>query len=433
MCEHFIARAAEPFRLDELWPFTERLERFGLAGFGWGAAWVDGAGRLGVLSRHPRLPRRSGSRARRPDRDDVRAGPPPAAVAAVDADPARHPAVRRPGRPVLVQPQRRPRATTGPSARRTGSRAASTAAPTPRSVPAGSRTPGDRTSPRPHLLAALHDRFGGQANLAVLAPTGAAHHYAGNTENPVFSFRLGPDRRRVDRPLFARSVAVPVCGRGRDRAATRPPADHRRSRPRREALRGRLGWRGGSLRHADRADASGLRWLTSLERTDDRRPRRDRPRRQRRTAAPSTGSRTASSSASRSTGSACRRSSPGSATSWRAASSSPAWSTRPAPGGRCSSSRSAARSSRSSSSRRSGRSPTTRSLAGVVASRTSSSARCSISSSWSGSPTATRSSPSRRSSPFSSSARTSRRDRSRDTCRTSCRPPRSGRRALSSA
>ena len=47
MCEHFVARAAEPFRLDELWPFTERLERFGLAGFGWGAAWVDGDGRLG--------------------------------------------------------------------------------------------------------------------------------------------------------------------------------------------------------------------------------------------------------------------------------------------------------------------------------------------------------------------------------------------------
>ena len=45
MCEHFIARAAEPFRLDELWPFAERLERFGIAGFGWGAAWlgVDGA------------------------------------------------------------------------------------------------------------------------------------------------------------------------------------------------------------------------------------------------------------------------------------------------------------------------------------------------------------------------------------------------------
>ena len=46
MCEHFIARAAEPFRLDELWPFTEKLERFGIAGFGWGAAWTGDDGRL---------------------------------------------------------------------------------------------------------------------------------------------------------------------------------------------------------------------------------------------------------------------------------------------------------------------------------------------------------------------------------------------------
>ena len=42
-----------------------------------------------------------------------------------------------------------------------------------------------------HLLAALHDRFGGQANLAALAADGTPYHYAGNGENPVFSFRLG--------------------------------------------------------------------------------------------------------------------------------------------------------------------------------------------------------------------------------------------------
>lgn len=46
MCEHFVARAAEPFRLDELWPFAERLERYGIAGFGWGAGWLTGNGRL---------------------------------------------------------------------------------------------------------------------------------------------------------------------------------------------------------------------------------------------------------------------------------------------------------------------------------------------------------------------------------------------------
>src|SRR4249920_3289184 len=46
MCEHYIARATEPFRLDELWPFTERLERLGIAGFGWGAAWLTPDGSL---------------------------------------------------------------------------------------------------------------------------------------------------------------------------------------------------------------------------------------------------------------------------------------------------------------------------------------------------------------------------------------------------
>src|SRR3954465_458407 len=63
MCEQYVARAAEPFRIDELWPFTERLERFGMAGFGWGAAWVtpDGTidsppGRRGVRGRPPSAP-----------------------------------------------------------------------------------------------------------------------------------------------------------------------------------------------------------------------------------------------------------------------------------------------------------------------------------------------------------------------------------------
>jgi len=46
MCEQFIARAAEPFRLEALWQFAERLERFGIAGFGWGAAWIGMDGRL---------------------------------------------------------------------------------------------------------------------------------------------------------------------------------------------------------------------------------------------------------------------------------------------------------------------------------------------------------------------------------------------------
>src|SRR5512141_3086976 len=46
MCEHYVARAAEPFLIEELWDFTARLERYGIAGFGWGAAWLADDGRL---------------------------------------------------------------------------------------------------------------------------------------------------------------------------------------------------------------------------------------------------------------------------------------------------------------------------------------------------------------------------------------------------
>ena len=48
------------------------------------------------------------------------------------------------------------------------------------------------TAPDPGgLLKTLHETFGGQANLSVLAADGSASAYAGNTENPVFAFRLG--------------------------------------------------------------------------------------------------------------------------------------------------------------------------------------------------------------------------------------------------
>ena len=40
-------------------------------------------------------------------------------------------------------------------------------------------------------LRAMHERFEGQANLATIDPSGGVVHYAGNDENPVFAFRLG--------------------------------------------------------------------------------------------------------------------------------------------------------------------------------------------------------------------------------------------------
>jgi len=190
MCEQFIARAAEPFRLDELWPFTERLERSGIAGFGWGAAWLDTRGRLA-------------------SRRDVRAfrdDPGRDAVGAVETTAALiH--LRRPSRLSTLtfedtQPFDDPagrfafshngdlrdykglRAAFGAQGRIHG-RA---------DTEVGARWLEDAwhtDEPVAHLLGALHHRFGGQANLAVLTADGSPHQYAGNGENPVFAFRLG--------------------------------------------------------------------------------------------------------------------------------------------------------------------------------------------------------------------------------------------------
>ena len=190
MCEHFIARASEPFRLDELWPFAAKLERFGIAGFGWGAAWVGDDGRL------------HSHRDMRAFRDDP-------ATEALGATETRAALVhlRRPSKlSTLTEQDTQPfddpagryvfshngdladyralRATYRAQGRIHG-RA---------DTEVGARWLEDAWDPagRPaHLLAAMHDRFGGQANLAVLTSDGRPSHYAGNSENPVFTFRLG--------------------------------------------------------------------------------------------------------------------------------------------------------------------------------------------------------------------------------------------------
>jgi glutamine phosphoribosylpyrophosphate amidotransferase len=190
MCEHFIVRAAEPFRLDELWPFTERLERFGIAGFGWGAAWLDGDGRLGSY-RDVRAFRDDPGREtvgrtettaalihlRRPSRLST--------LTLADTQPFDDPAARYAfshNGDLLDYKDLR---TTFRAQGRIHGRA---------DTEVGARWLEDAWRPdetAAHLLAALHDRFGGQANLAVLTADGTPHHYAGNGENPVFGFRLG--------------------------------------------------------------------------------------------------------------------------------------------------------------------------------------------------------------------------------------------------
>lgn len=190
MCEQFIARASEPFRLDELWPVAEKLERFGLGGFGWGVAWVDDAGSLGSYR---------DIRAFRDDagRDAVGATETTAALVHLRRpsklstltipdtqpfdDPAGRYALSHNGDLLDYRSLRRTYRAQG----RIHGRA---------DTEVGARWLEDAWDPdeRPeHLLAALHDRFGGQANLAILTRDGRPFHYAGNGENPVFGFRLG--------------------------------------------------------------------------------------------------------------------------------------------------------------------------------------------------------------------------------------------------
>jgi hypothetical protein len=207
VCEHFVARAAEPFRLDDLWEFTERLERFGLAGFGWGAAWLRPDGRL-VSYRDVRAFRDDPAREevgrtettaalvhlRRPSRLSTLALP--------DTQPFDDPAGRFSfSHNGDLREYRRWRAHFRKQGRIVG-RA---------DTEAGARWLEDAWhdgEPVAHLLAAMHDTFGGQANLAVLTRAGEPHMYAGNTENPVFAFRLGrigivsTGIYSVDRSLF---------------------------------------------------------------------------------------------------------------------------------------------------------------------------------------------------------------------------------------
>lgn len=190
MCEQFIARAAEPFRLDALWPYTERLERFGIAGFGWGAAWIEAGGRLGSY------------RDLRAFRDD----PGREQVGAIETT-AVLVHLRRPSKlSTLTLPDTQP--FHDPAGRYAFSHNGDLR--DYRSLRARYRAEGRiqgradtevaarwledawrADTPPASLLAALHERFGGQANLALLAADGTPRHYAGNTENPVFAFRLG--------------------------------------------------------------------------------------------------------------------------------------------------------------------------------------------------------------------------------------------------
>ena len=223
VCEHYVARAAEPFRIDALWPFTERLERFGMAGFGWGAAWLTADG---TIASHRDV---------RSFRDD------PEGAAAV----GRHHTtsllvhVRRPSKLSTLQladtqPFVDPRSRFAFShngdlrniavARRRYVAEGRIAGRADTEV--GARWLEDAWDDCPSpaaALRALHAAFGGEANLATLGADGSVVHYAGNTENPVYTFRLGrigiasTALYSIDRSLF--QLAAPGAT---DRRVVRP-------------------------------------------------------------------------------------------------------------------------------------------------------------------------------------------------------------------
>lgn len=193
MCEQYVAISSTPFRLDALWPFTERLERYGLAGFGWGATWLD----------------RDGSFQSHRDLETFRDDP-----GRLDIGPVESRAVlvhlRRPSKfSTIGYPDTQP--FDDPTGRyafshngdlehikeyrkayREAGRLLGKA-----DTEVGARWLEDHWSDAdtaPEALTKLHDVFGGHANLAVLTRDGHGHHYAGNDENPVFTFRLGSIR-----------------------------------------------------------------------------------------------------------------------------------------------------------------------------------------------------------------------------------------------
>ncbi len=219
MCELLAAVAGEPFRMGDLWDITNGLERYGQAAFGWGAAWLDADG---SLARH-------------------------VSTAAFRDDPARHDLADTRTRALMVHLRRPSRLSTiglpdtqpfiDPAGRFAFSHngdLSGSGRVRPRFMEQG-RIAGKADSEvgqrwledawatadgaaRAETLAALHGEMGGQANLMALTPDGVTHCYAGNTDNPLFRFRLGPlslvttGIHSADRSLF-RFVVRGATGR----------------------------------------------------------------------------------------------------------------------------------------------------------------------------------------------------------------------------
>lgn len=223
MCELLVARGPRPFPLAELWSLAERMERFGLAGYGWGVTWRDGGGRL-------RSHRDARAFCTDPAREALGANE--TSVALVH--------LRRPSRLSTqtladTQPFMDPAGRFGfahngdlrdyRAARRAYAAAGRIAGRADSEVAARWLEDRWHQAPARALLPELHGRFGGQANLAALGTTGGPIVYAGNAENPLFQFRLADltvaatGLYSLDRSLFR--LAAPGA---RHRRLVRPGA-----------------------------------------------------------------------------------------------------------------------------------------------------------------------------------------------------------------
>jgi glutamine phosphoribosylpyrophosphate amidotransferase len=191
MCEQFVARSDQLFRIEELWPFTERLERFGIAGFGWGATWLGQGGELRSYRDIGSFIDDSAGRDRVGDESTkalivhLRRPSKFSTIGPADTQPFDDPGGRYSfshngdlaNHGAFRSRYREAGRLRGKADTEVGARWLEDEWATADSVPA--------------VLGRLHATFGGHANLAVLTRAGDAFHYAGNDENPVFAFELG--------------------------------------------------------------------------------------------------------------------------------------------------------------------------------------------------------------------------------------------------
>jgi glutamine phosphoribosylpyrophosphate amidotransferase len=198
MCELLAAASADPFPMGDLWDLAAGLERYGLAGFGWGAVWLTAEATFahhldtGAFRDDPARSALADVRTtavmvhlRRPSKLST--------IGLPDAQPFLDPAGRfafsHNGDLAAFREVRPGYAAQGRIAGRADSEVGQRWLEDRWPVTAPSAA---RGTPDPcGALAALHAELGGQANLMALTPAGVTHVHAGNTENPVFRFRLG--------------------------------------------------------------------------------------------------------------------------------------------------------------------------------------------------------------------------------------------------